>query len=209
MTTIILVRHGHVPGISPERFRGRSELALTPQGRRQAELTALRISTGWKPSAIYVSPLSRCQDTGAAIGRPLGLVPTPLDGLADIDYGQWQGLTPDEARTRWPQQVDLWYRMPDQAEIPGGETLAQVRARVMDALHTVCARHDTETVVLVSHDSINRVLLLHALNASLSHYWRIRQHPCAINEIEFGDSGFVIVSVNQTDHLREPEAAPR
>lgn len=202
MTKVLLVRHGHVPGIAPERFRGRADLPLTEEGRRQAELTARRIAATWRPSAIYASPLSRCRDTGAAIGRPFGLTPIPLDGLADIDYGEWQGLTPDEARARWPRQVDLWYAAPEQARIPGGETLPQVRARLAAAVHAVCAAHPGETIVLVGHDSVNRVLLLHALDASLAHYWRIRQHPCAINEIECGDGGFVIVSMNQTDHLR-------
>ena len=72
MTKILLVRHGHVEGISPERFRGRADLPLTELGRRQAEATSRRIHATWEPTAIYASPLSRCQDTGAAIGRPFG-----------------------------------------------------------------------------------------------------------------------------------------
>ena len=102
MTKILLVRHGHVAGISPERFRGRADLPLTPDGRRQAEMTARRISATWRPTAIYASPLSRCQDTGAAIGRPLGLTPISLDGLVDIDYGEWQGMTPTKQRRAGP-----------------------------------------------------------------------------------------------------------
>lgn len=205
MTTILLVRHGHVPGISPVRFRGRADLPLTSEGRRQAELTARRISPAWRPSAIYVSPLSRCRDTGAAIGRPLGLTPTPLDGLVDLDYGEWQGLTPDAARARWPEQLDLWYRAPDQAAIPGGETLREAHARIAPAVQAACDAHPAETIVLVGHDSVNRVFLLHALGAPMANYWRIRQSPCAINEIEHGENGFVIVSINQTDHLRETD----
>ena len=96
MTKIILVRHGHVEGISPERFRGRADLALTPEGLRQAEATARRIEASWTPAALYASPLSRCRTTAEAIGRPFGLTPTPVPGLVDIDYGEWQGLTPDE-----------------------------------------------------------------------------------------------------------------
>ena len=203
MTNILLVRHGHVAGISPERFRGRADLPLTPEGHRQAEMTARRISATWQPIAIYTSPLSRCQDTGAAIGQPFGLAPISLEGLVDIDYGEWQGMTPDEAKARWPFAVDLWYRAPDEVEIPGGESLQEVRARVGIALQTVHSAHPDGTIVMVGHDSVNRVILLHALDASLTHYWRIRQHPCAINEIEFGRNGFVIVSMNQTDHLRD------
>src|SRR5438094_7686401 len=96
MTKIILVRHGHVEGISPERFRGRADLELTLEGCRQAEATARCIQASWTPAALYASPLSRARTTAEAIGRPLGLTPIPVPGLIDIDYGEWQGLTPDE-----------------------------------------------------------------------------------------------------------------
>jgi phosphoserine phosphatase len=203
MTKLLLVRHGHVEGISPERFRGRAELKLTATGRREAELTAARIAASWRPAAIYTSPMGRCVDTGAAIAKPFGLTPSAMPGLNDIDYGEWQGLTTDEARARWSDELDTWYRHPDWAAIPRGETLQQVLSRAVAALREVLHRHGDDTVVLVAHDSVNRVLLLHALELPLSRYWHIKQSPCAINEIDFGEGGFVIHSVNQTDHLRE------
>ena len=119
MTKIILVRHGHVEGISPERFRGRADLALTAEGRRQAEATARRIEASWTPAALYASPLSRSRTTAEVIGRPFGLTPTPVPGLVDIDYGEWQGLTPDEVRRKWPETLDNWYRVARLGGDPG------------------------------------------------------------------------------------------
>jgi probable phosphoglycerate mutase len=201
MTKIILVRHGHVEGISPGRFRGRADLALTAEGRRQAEATARRIEASWIPAALYASPLSRCLTTAEAIGRPFGLTPAPLPGLMDIDYGDWQGLTPDEVGRKWPEALDTWYRAPDWAAIPGGESLQDVLARAVMALRDVIGRHPGETVVLVAHDSINRVILLHALDLPLSRYRRLDQDPCAINEIDFSAGEFTVRSVNGTWHL--------
>lgn len=109
MTKIILVRHGHVEGISPERFRGRADLVLTAEGRRQALAAARRIQASWTPVAVYTSPLGRCRTTAEAIAEPFGLSPATLDGLIDIDYGKWQGLTPEEARAGWPDAADAWY----------------------------------------------------------------------------------------------------
>jgi len=203
MTKIILVRHGHVEGISPERFRGRADLMLTSEGLRQAEATARRIHQAWKPVAVYTSPLSRCRMTAAAIGNPFGSSPSPIDDLVDIDYGQWQGLTPDEARRRWPKELDTWYRNPDWAAIPRGETLQTVLARTVTALREVVGRHPADTAVLVGHDSVNRVILLHALTLPLSRYWRLRQDPCAINEIDFSEDGFTLLSINETHHLQQ------
>ena len=69
MAKILLVRHGHVEGIFPERFRGRAELPLTPEGQRQAAATARRIAGEWRPAAIYSSPMGRCIATAGAIGE--------------------------------------------------------------------------------------------------------------------------------------------
>jgi broad specificity phosphatase PhoE len=205
VTKILLVRHGHVEGISPERFRGRAELPLTPEGERQAHATARRIAASWRPVAVYSSPMGRCIATASAIGRPLGLSPVPVAGLNDIDYGKWQGLTPEEARRQWAGEVDTWYRHPDWAAIPGGETLQEVFARTTAVLRDVIRRYPDDTVVLVGHDSVNRVILLYALGLPLSRYWHIRQSPCAINEIDAEPGRFVIVSINQTGHLEGAE----
>ena len=202
MTKLILTRHGHVEGISPERFRGRAELPLTELGRREAELTAARIASSWRPAAIYTSPMGHCVATGAAIAKPLGLAPSAILRLNDIDYGDWQGLTRDEARARWPAELDLWYAHPDWAAIPNGESLQQVLTRAVAALRDIVRRHPDDTVVLVSHESVNRVLLLHTLELPLSRYWRFRQSPCCINELDLGADGFTILGINQTDHLR-------
>jgi broad specificity phosphatase PhoE len=69
--------------------------------------------------------------TAEAIAKHYGLQVQQHPGLADIDYGEWQGLTPEEARQRWPEEIDAWYNQPHQAHIPGGETLDDLRARAM------------------------------------------------------------------------------
>ena len=201
MTKLILVRHGHVEGISPERFRGRAELPLTETGRREAEAAAKRIAASWRPAAIYTSPMGRCVETGAAIGRAVGLTPSAVRDLNDIHYGDWQGLTRDEAHARWPAEVDLWYAHPDWAVIPNGENLQLVLARAVSGLRDIVRRHPEDPAVLVAHDSVNRLLLLHALELPLSRYWHIKQSPCCINELDFGPDRFVIHSINRTGHL--------
>lgn len=202
MTKIILVRHGHVEGISPERFRGRADLPLTEQGRQQAAATARYGAARWRPNAVFTSPLSRCRAVATAIATPFNLEPEPVFGLIDIDYGEWQGLTPDEVKARWPQPLATWYRAPDAAQIPGGETLLRVRDRAAAALRDIAAKHPNETVVAVAHDVVNRVLLLHALAAPLSSFWRIRQDPCGINEIDMTDEHSIVLAVNHTSHLQ-------
>ena len=201
MTKIILVRHGHVDWIAPERFRGRAELALSDLGRQQARALANYIAKTWRLDAIYTSPLGRCRDTSAAIAAPFRLEPRVADALCDIDYGEWQGLTREQAKERWPDEIELWFRAPHLAVIPGGETLPVLLSRAAAALRKILRVHNSGTVVLVGHDSVNRVLLLFALELPLWKYWHLRQDPCSLNELSFENDAFVIGSINQTQHL--------
>jgi probable phosphoglycerate mutase len=201
-TRILLVRHGHVDWIEPERFRGRAPLLLSPLGRRQAMAVAARITAVTKPSAIYTSPLERCAETARAIGAACGVVAQPLEALTDIDYGPWQGLTHDEVRARWPAALELWLAAP-QLATPGGESLAAVHARVAAAVVDVATRHRGQTIVVVTHDSVIRVLLLMALDLPLSRYWRFAPPPCSMTDLSVAGGEFFVHSFNETCHLHD------
>ena len=127
ITSFLLVRHGQTEWNRVERFRGRADVPLNETGLIQAAATGRRIAAGWQPAAVYASPLSRAIVTGQAIAARFDLPVLPLDGLADIRYGDWQGLTPEQARARWPDLVHAWYAAPATVQIPGGESLADLR----------------------------------------------------------------------------------
>jgi probable phosphoglycerate mutase len=201
MTKILLVRHGHVDGIAPERFRGRTELPLTPLGERQAAATAGRIAAGWSPGALYTSPMQRAVDTGAPIAAACGLRPQILPDLNDIDYGAWSWMTHDAARQADPAGFERWFAAPQLMRFPGGESLQDLAGRAADALRLVTQAHPEATVALVSHDSFNRALLMLLLDQPLSAYWKLAQSPCAISEMDFAGNGVRVLRVNDTTHL--------
>ncbi len=198
---IILTRHGQVEWNRSERFRGRADLALNELGLAQAEATAKRIQTSWQPVAVYTSPLGRAIRTGEAIAAPFGLTAQPLELLNDIDYGEWQGLTADEVRERWGEMIDTWRRAPQLVRMPGGETLQDVFVRASDLLREMIQRHADDTIVLVGHDSLNKVLMLNMLGLPLSRYWRLTQGNCALNVIDYAEGEFSVVTMNETGHL--------
>ncbi len=201
MTKLLLTRHGHVDGIKPARFRGRAELALTATGLAQATALAQRIARQWKPVAIYTSGLQRCVVTGAKIGEAVGVKAAVLDDLTDIDYGTWQMRTHDEVKAESPEAYRLWHEAPHLVRFPGGESLQDVAARTSDAVRTVLARYPGQAVVMVGHDSVNRIILMQLLDQPLSAYWKLAQDTCALNEIDI-DGGTVLVRrINDTSHL--------
>jgi probable phosphoglycerate mutase len=140
MMRFILVRHGHVEGIEPERFRGRADLSLTKQGEGQAQALAARIAAGWQSTQIYTSPARRCVATAAPIGKACNLEPRVLDELNDIDYGAWQGRSYEEAKAADPNLFGTWFVTPQRVRFPNGESLQDLLARSADALRVILAQ---------------------------------------------------------------------
>jgi len=204
MPTLLLLRHGDVPGISPPTFRGRQELELTDRGREQARRTAERVHAGWPEIAtIYCSPRHRTVATAQAVGGRFGLVPQPLPEFDDLDYGTWHGLSHEEARQRWPEQWALWTSAPEEVTFPEGENLADLSARVWRGLRKVTDGVQSHAViVVVGHDSTNRILLMQLLGMHLRFYRTLAQDPCCLNVIDQPGASTQVRLVNSTEHLR-------
>jgi len=212
MTRFILVRHGQTVWNREERFRGRADVSLDEIGRRQAEATGRRIAAGWRPAAIYCSPMIRARQTAEAIAGALGASPLARlavqthSRLSDIDFGALQGLTVEEARAGWPAVVDSWLTAPQTTLFPGGESLSELRSRATAMLAELAERHDGQELVLVGHTVVNRVILLAVMGLGLDRFWRLTQDTCAINVFDSDQGGYTVVSVNDTCHLRDLDA---
>ena len=184
-----------------ERFRGRADLALDDTGRRQAEAAALRLKAE-QVAAIYSSPLKRALETASIIAKQLNISVQPLEGLIDIDFGSWQGLSPEEAAKQDGQLYKKWLEHPHEVRFPQGESLDVVRRRVLAAVDELAAKHKDQTVILVSHKVVCQVLMCAMLGLDNSQFWQVRQDVNAINIFELRDGAPLVVSVNDTCHLK-------
>jgi broad specificity phosphatase PhoE len=204
MTRVILIRHGQTAWNKVERIRGQVDIPLNEVGLAQAEATAMRVIERWKPVAVYCSPLQRAVQTAQPIVRHLGQQATPVAGLVDMSFGEWQGLSPQEIQQRWPDAARAWLEAPHTVSFPGGESLEQVKQRSMAALLKLVQAHTGKEIAVVAHTVVNRVILCAALGLDNSNYWRIGQDTCAINVLEWREGVWLIDSLNDTCHLRVP-----
>ncbi len=179
--SMLLVRHGHTAWSRSGRYQGRSDLPLLPEGRAQASQLGQRLK-GRGVSHVFASPLLRAAQTAQIIAEVLGLgVPILDTRLAEIAYGQWEGLTQAEIRRRWPDQLRQWKRFPDGAAAPGGESLGELRERLNHFLTEPPWSAPMEgTVLLVSHLGPIRLALLQAARQPLSMF---RQLPVPIASV--------------------------
>jgi len=201
LTRLVVVRHGRTEWNRVERFRGRADIELDEVGIKQAEAAADRIAE-WQVSAIYSSPLRRALTTAKILGRRFALEVKSLPGIIDIDYGEWQGLSPEEAAAKYGALYSKWLESPYKVKFHGGESLADVRERAALAVEGLIAQHPKETIVLVSHKVICQVLILTLLGLDNSHFWEITQDVCTVNLFEVRGGVPSALFLNDTCHLK-------
>lgn len=188
-----------------ERFRGRADLSLNETGFKQAEAAALKLKD-WQVAAIYSSPMKRALQTAEPIAKALHLPVQPLEGLNDIDFGSFQGLSAEEASKVDKKLLDDWVARPHLANFLKGENLDIVRQRVLGAVAALEKVHKDQTVILVSHTVVCRVLLCAMLGLDNSHFWHVKQDVNAINIFELRDGAPLVTLVNDTCHLKGLDA---
>jgi broad specificity phosphatase PhoE len=199
MTTVYLVRHGQTAWNREEVFRGRADIALNETGREEALLAGQYLKKV-AVNAIYSSPLSRAVETAEVIARYQDKKVLISDGLIDIDFGQWQGVSHEVVMERYGELYRQWKDNPHMVRFPGGETLEEVRERALRAVDEILLEHSDETLVMVSHRVVNKTLVCGLLGLDNSHFWKIGQDTACINVLEFGE-GFTLRCLNDTSHL--------
>jgi broad specificity phosphatase PhoE len=201
-TRFVLVRHGETEWNRAERFRGRVDVPLNETGHGQAQAVARRLAS-WPLEAVYSSPLNRALDTAQPIAAACGLDLSVLDALIDVDYGDWAGLSAEEAEARDPNLFATWRDNPHLVHFPRGESLEQVRQRSWEAVEALCGAHPGETVALVSHVVVNRVLISAALGLGGDGFWRIGQDNTAISVLEALAGRYRLLLLNDICHLEK------
>ena len=204
MTQVIIVRHGRTEWNRVERFRGRADIELDDVGMKQAEVTAERI-TEWPVAAIYSSPLRRALTTAEILARRFDFGVEPLSGIIDIDYGKWQGISPEEAAMNDNFLYTKWLEDPGVVKFPGGESLAEVRQRATSAVDALVMQYPDAAIVLVTHKVVCQILILNFLGLDNSHFWQIGQDVSAVNVFQIGDDSTYALLLNDTCHLKELE----
>jgi len=209
---------------------------LTETGREQARLVAARLATADAPPALPIpvgppgeivhSPLARAAETATAIGTALdnagrGASVRPEPGLLEIGQGAWEGLHRDEIRERYGAELDAWRSRPAEVWAPGGESLAEVAARVRPALARILdaqaerpageradpvpgyrgARPAGPWSVLVAHDGVFKIVLLTLFDLPLERFWMWSFDLCGLSIVEVRDGRAVLRAHNLTDHL--------
>jgi probable phosphoglycerate mutase len=200
---LYLVRHGQTEFSRENRFCGTSDPALTKVGSEMAEAFA-KAYASLKWEAIYTSPMVRARQTADALARPAGTTPIIEDGLKEIAYGEWEGLTVDAVKARWPEAYAYWADDVASRGTPGGETAFHVAARAMRTVEAIRTRHESGNVLLVSHKATLRIITCALLGLDVRLFReRIAQPVAAVTMFEIASGTAKLAILGDRSHLSD------
>lgn len=147
---LLVIRHGQTDWSKSGRHTGRTDIALTDQGRREAN-DAARTLAGWSVDRAYTSPLIRAKETADLVAPDCALVTD--DSLLEWDYGIYEGETTPQTRERIPDW-SVWSH-----EIHGGETVDQVGNRADEFIGRFDGEVDDGVGVVFAHGHLLAILI--------------------------------------------------
>jgi broad specificity phosphatase PhoE len=196
-TRLLLVSHAATAAQRAGRFP--VDDPLDARGRAEAEAARARLALP-ADATVFTSPSASARETAAA----LGLCATPAAALADIDYGKWRGQRLADIADEAPGELTAWTREPDAAP-PAGESFDQLVRRVgewLDAQRadvrscnavneaSFAASAHGRTIVAITHATLLRAAIVHALGASPSVFCRIEIAPLSVVELRHSRRGW-------------------
>jgi len=158
LTRLYLIRHGEVEKAYHKVFGGRIDMELSPLGHDQVRALS-RFLRAAPPDILYASPMRRVQQTLAPLAEETGLKPTLMEGLREVDFGAWTGLSWDEVFNRHGVSAFSWLTQLDEGTIEKAESVQAFRDRVESSLNQILAEAAGKNVAVICHGGVIRMIL--------------------------------------------------
>ncbi len=191
-TTLVLVRHGVTDATQGKLFSGglaSSNPPLNTEGREQARATGEWLAPlSGAFDALVSSPVRRTRETAEILAELLDLGIEEEHGIAEMEFGTWDGMSFTEVHEKWPDELGSW--LGDLESAPhGGESFRAVEKRVLEGRDRMMASYAGRTVVVVSHVTPIKTLVAEALGAPLEAVYRMELAPASVSVVSYFHGG--------------------
>ena len=186
---LYLLRHGETIYSRTGGYCGDLDPELTENGQKMAAAFAkAHQAIAW--DAVFVSPMKRTIATAKPLCEAIGLEMQFRDGLRELRYGKWEGLTNEFVKENYSEDYLRWLTEPAWNPPTGGETAVQLASRASLAIAEIQEQYSSGNVLVVSHKATIRVILCSLLGIDLGRYRdRIDVPAASLSLIQFGALG--------------------
>lgn len=194
-TRLFLLRHGEVEERYHRVFGGRIDMNLSPHGHEQARALASFLRR--RPiDAIYASPMRRAQQTLAPLASHCPRPAIAHPEFREVDFGDWTGLTWEQVHARYQVSAFDWLEQIERGTIANAETGESFRARVEPALRQVVREHAGQSVAIVCHGGVIRMMLSILLDLALPKMAAFEIDYASVSQVEHHERKTEVTLIN-------------
>lgn len=202
-TRLLLVRHGQSEANEAGIYAGHTNSELTDVGKQQAILTADYIAKTFSVDAVYASDLKRAYHTGEVIAASTGAELYPTKNLREIFAGKWEGVSFDVLCREYQEDYERWMNDIGNSRCSGGESVAELKDRILDALTEIAKTNIGKTIVIATHATPIRAMQCHWNNLPLD---AMKDIPwvsnASVTEVTYEDGVWTLVKIGYDAHLK-------
>jgi len=189
---VFLIRHGDTVDENGKKiYKGWLDIPLSKEGRERIKVTSCILSR-YSIDAVYASDLSRAVESANIIASCYGLSVNIIKGLREINLGKWEGLSFDE---QYHDGFKRWLEDPLSYTPPNGEPLYEASERVLMALKDIINEKIQNSIAIVTHAGVIRIIIAEILGIKPSYMYRIAQDYGCINIIDIYDNLYPVLKL--------------
>lgn len=182
-TTLLLIRHGQTDWNLQGRYTGQSDIPINETGREQARRLADRLKET-PPDVIYASDLIRARETAEIIAATCNVRLYTDPRLREINQGVWEGMLFPDIKARFAREFAAREADPLTVAAPEGETVGEVRQRVLAALEEIIQKHPGERVAIVAHGLVLAIIKGYVIGQPITKVWDLIPPNAEVEEVE-------------------------
>lgn len=205
MTRLYLVRHGETEWNKESKVQGRTDIELSSEGIKQAQLLAERLA-GENIDYIYSSSLKRALRTAEIVADYKSCAIVKSEEYHEICLGPWEGMTINEIREKYSEHFRVYKEDPANFKLPGAETFMDLTERTYNAIIEIVREHKGRNILLVSHGTAIKAAIIRILGIDIINYSKFRIDNVSVSIIDFPEDmpeKPVVLCLNDTNHLKQ------
>jgi len=201
-THLLLVRHGETDYNRYNIIQGTRDVPLNEIGRRQAEELSDKLS-GVPIDAAYSSCLSRAFETANIIMKPHELSVKQYPELNEMHFGTYEGKRYKDVKHLWDVVHDAWNNGDIDRSFKDGENPLQVQDRADARMQSIIDQHPSETVLIVTHGRLMRILLSKWFDVGLTRMDEIAIPNTVVYHVRIDGDSIKPEMINDVSQIQE------
>ena len=200
MVKLILVRHALTVDNQKSRLSGHIDSSISEEGKEQIDKITNYLKD-FDIDKIYTTTSSRTKDTVKKLSELKSIEIIEKESLKEISYGDFEGLTFDEIKDKYPKEFQDMIEKGYEYKYPNGESLIDSYNRVCIELDNIISNNDNRTILICSHGGTIRNIITYLISNSYKYHWNFKIDNGSVTILEVQDGFTVITAMNNTSFI--------